>query len=240
MTEYYDLSVLKNQNEIATHLSNLFTIDELECIDKGLYNYKSLSNRDISEPIVSLYDISFKSPTDIQKKLIILDVINIDVYPVKHYIDARITKGNSFQIDFKCRRDNNILTYIASILSKAINFSKHKSITDTSFTYKSIIDNFATKLANISNIDSLEELRLLVEYAISDKNIISAYDYYKKFIIDSIDFKITSCKFNIMKFRFKVDNDNKDYILLPRTKIGTLTIPIIIEKAISIKESHSL
>ena len=240
----YDLSLIKSQNEIATHIGRLFTIEELESIDIELDTFflaGNVSNSNgKSEIEISLYSIEFKN-NDKNKKFEILEVIITNKNPIEIYMDIRISEGEYLDMDIKCKKDDHSIIHINTILAKALNFAKHRSFFDLFFMNKHIVDNFADKLSKKLPIEQLEELRIVAEYAISDKNILISTDYHKEFEITGIKYIIDSWKFNMIKFQFSIDNTT-DYILLPKTKIGISTISLIIEQAINLKQkdSHSL
>ena len=227
MNQYIDISIPENQNEIAKKLLLILSIDNILEIFNFDYDIdKNKIKKDISK-VNRLYYIEFCD----NKNLEILDIYTIDKYNTSRFIDMRIKDGNNIQIDFRFKYTKKLKKYIIEILAKAINYYNHRSPNDITIDGASISNNFAQKLANDSDLESLLELHFIISYLDNHKN-----DYGKNKTDDFVDF-INGVFYSIsiynesIKFEYN-KNDIGNYIFVPKSEIGYSILLSIINKAI--------
>lgn len=225
---YLDLSLLKNQNTIATKLAFSFTIEELEQISIKNISFAS-SKRDISQPINSVYVKKFED----DKTFEILDILVINVYPPIRFINIRFIKGEYFQMDFKCKYSKKISSYLNFVIANAINFLKYRSEHDYFLIKGHIYDNFSKMLSKQISLGGLEELRFICSYFNTNTEILTSDNYSFNFTIEDVKFDLSTTP-DLIRIGFE-GKKKSDYIFLYRNKIGISSINLIVEKTIKIK-----
>jgi len=222
---YINLSYIKDQNELAVNLSNLFSIDELINIKLEEINLKP---RDINKIEEIYYEKEF---TESKKVFKIIDIMILDNYPAKRYIVLRISIKNKVQIDFKCRYSKNIIKYIAQTLAKCYNYLLWKNDNDTKIIKSHIMTNISNTISKF-NID-FNELKFILNYLFIQYENNELLDY--DFSISNYEFEVKSNKLNIVKFGFKID-DNWKYVFLQNNNITISNINFIIDELIGEKQ----
>lgn len=222
-----DLSLIKNQNELAIKIANFFTKDEFKNID--LTKLGDRGNRDID----NIEYIYYAKQLESGKMLKIIDMLLLDIYPVSRYIIIRLINGAE-QIDFKCRYSKNIVKLLNSLFIRAYNFKCWKSEEDTRIIKAKIIRNFSNKLKQYLNEEELEEVKFVINYLIDDGSIKKNNEFNYDFSIGEYEFNIESNKAGLIRFSYK--NKKEQYfnsIYFTKTDTGLSNINLIIEEALN-------
>ena len=91
-----DLSLVKNQNELAIKIADFFTKDEFRIID--LSQLHRSGNRNINE----IEYIYYYNRFDENKELKIIDMLLLDIYPATRYIIIRFILENTIDSTSIC------------------------------------------------------------------------------------------------------------------------------------------
>lgn len=218
---YINLSYIKDQNELAVNLSNLFSINELIYIKLDEVNIKP---RDINKIQEIYYEKEFSESKKVFK---IIDTMILDNYPAKRYIILRITISNKIQVDFKCKYSKNIIKYIAQTLAKCYNYLLWKNDNDIKIIKSHIMGNI---LDIVSKFDiDFGELKFILNYLFIQYENDGLLDY--NFSISNYDFEVKSNNLDIVRFGFKSNNEWK-YVFLQNNNVSISNINFIIDELI--------
>ena len=222
-----DLSLIKNQNELAIKIANFFTKEEFKYID--LTKLHKNSNRDIEVIEYIYYDKTLESG----KRLKLIDMLLLDVYPVSRYIIIRLTDGGE-QIDFKCKYSKNMVKLLNSLFTRAYNYKFWSSPEDENIIKSKIIKNYSLKLKSILTSEELEEVKFIINYLIDGKAIEKNKDFKYDFALDNYEFIIESNDAGLIRFSYKDKKElNYNSIYFTKVDTGLSNINLIIEQALN-------
>lgn len=196
-SDFIDLSLLKNQNDLAVKIANFFDKDEISCIN--LSNLEKAENRDIEEIQYLYYNKKFEGG----KELKIIDTLIIDTFPAARYITIRLSYKEQEQIDYKCRYCKNILIQLNIVFAKAYNYLYWKSDDDNKILKPHILSNYSNKLAKSLSATTLEEAKFVINCLITDGSIKNNNNFSYDFSISGIDFHVESNSLGVVKFGFR-------------------------------------
>ena len=136
-SEFIDISLIKIQNELAFHIANLLSVDELEEIMRQCTIDKDYK-RKVNSSQTILFNIEFED-----KSIIIFDILDINKFPTNRYIHIKFKFGNSIQYNIKCKNYKKAVIYFKEIIARAINFLKYRNKEDRAIIKTNIINNFS-------------------------------------------------------------------------------------------------
>jgi hypothetical protein len=222
-----DLSLVKNQNELAIKIANFFTRDEFRIID--LTKLHKSENRGIDE--IEYLHYYKKLSTD--KELKIIDMLLLDASPVSRYIIIRLINGPE-QLDFKCYYAKNMVKLLNSLFIRAYNYKCWKSDGDEKIIKSKIINNFSNKLSSELTKEELEEIKFVITYLTDQGKIKNDTDFNYDFCIGKYEFNIESNDAGLIRFSYKVKKDPYfNSIYFTTTETGLANINLIIEEALN-------
>ena len=225
-SKYFDLSLIKNQNELAVKISNFFTKEELDNINLTDVHKK---NRDLNKMQYIYYEKDFEN----DKSVKIIDTLILDIFPACRYVTIRLSIGEREITEYKCKFNKNIVKQLYSLFSKIYNFKYWSTIEDQNIIIKShIIDNFIKRLSFDIDKETLQEARFVITYIIDDGSI-KKDNFNYDFSIDGNDFNIFSNEFQV-SFSYKKSNGKFNKIYFDKTDTGISNINFIINQAINI------
>lgn len=228
LQEYIELSLIKNQNNVAICLSEFFSIKELEKINLSNISYNPRENKDNIVNI--LYNKKFN---ETNHQIQILEILSNDQFPSKRYLDIRLLSGKRFQIDIKCKISRKIISYLNIIVAAALNYSNYKSEYDKVFIRKNIINNFSKEFSKDASLEALEEIKIILDYINNDGH---PDNYTYEFKIENIDMKIIFSEFGYIKLDYiNTDTDIHKYIYCRENKTNMSNLSLIVEKALGNK-----
>lgn len=224
-TNRLDLSIPATQNLIIATLNEFFTVDELEQIDVSKNNCPSASNA-----TVTCHNMELQCKFD-EASFIIYCNLNTDTIPPTHHTIIELSRENKYHSTLHCNPNVNNPRYLATIIAKAINYSKYSSDKDVAYNRRSILENAATRMSLI--IPSYDDI-------IHFRGRVAQEIYLNKYYITDIveftheynDYKIevTSEFGGIIKFTFS-NKDKSDYVYYPKTDLGMNLMLLTMDKA---------
>ena len=228
MMDLIDLSLVKNQNELALKIADFFTKDEFRVID--LTKLHKSNNRDIDTIEYIYYD---KKIEETKKRLKIIDMLLLDVYPVSRYIIIRLIDGPE-QIDFKCKYTKNMVKLLNALFIRAYNYKCWRSEGDEKIIKSKIMKNYANKLKSDLRPDELEEVKFVINYLIDEGSIKKNNEFNYDFSIGLFEFNIESNDVGLIRFSYKAKkNIVYNSIYFTKTDTGLANINLIIEQALN-------
>lgn len=232
-----DMYTLENRISIGMYLSKVYSTEELEDIIHELLNFNFSYKRKIDDPDIIILNKTFDSGCEIQ----LIDHININTYPIERYIDIIIKnniKGISDNIN--CKVTKNTISYIAYAFGLAVNYSTFRSYSDNNYNRNHIINNCCKRLSDITSIETLKDMKFIIEFINNEKSIITDDKFSYSFDLDNIRLNITSTTIKLIRFEFKNldDTENIQYniIYFRKTPSGLLNLMTMIDKAIINKQ----
>ena len=226
-TNLIDLSLIKNQNELAIKISDFFTKDEFRIID--LTKLHKNKNRSVDEIEYIYYD----KPLSESKRLKIIDMLLLDVYPVSRYIVIRLIDGPE-TIDFRCRYSKNMIRLLNALFIRAYNYKCWKSENDDKIIKSKIMKNYSNKLKSDLTLEELEEVKFVINYLVDEGKIKNSDDFNYDFSIGNFEFNIESNDAGLIRFSYKVKKDLcYNSIYFTKTDTGLANINLIIEQALN-------
>lgn len=223
-----DISISKNQNDIAVILGSILPLELLEEIFSKRENLLEINKRDINIERKNIMEIRHN---DIE--VLLLDLIDIKSFPLNRAAYLRISFGNKYQLDIKMKYNYNMKYYITLILVKAINYFKYRYNNDRKYIKSHIIQNFAKKLSHDFSEESLYIFKSIISIIESENNDSDIKYISKHFEIENIElFIITEPEY------FKIDyiKDKKsNSLFMANNRLVFQSIIIMIETALSIK-----
>lgn len=222
-----DLSLVKNQNELAIKIANFFTKDEFRIID--LTKLHKNGNRNIDEIEYIYYDRALTE----NKRLKIIDMLLLDVYPVSRYIIIRLIDGAE-TLDFRCKYSKNMVKLLNALFIRAYNYKCWKSEGDERIIKPKIMKNYANKLKLELTIEELEEVKFVINYLVDEGKIKNNNDFNYDFSIGKFEFNIESNDAGLIRFSYKGKKDPYfNSIYFTKTDTGLANINLIIEQALN-------
>lgn len=222
-----DLSLVKNQNELAIKIANFFTIDEFRIID--LTKLHKNGNRNIDEIEYIYYDRALTE----NKRLKIIDMLLLDVYPVSRYIIIRLINGAEI-IDFRCKYSKNMVKLLNALFIRAYNYKCWRSEDDNKIIKPKIMKNYANKLKSELTPEELEEVKFVINYLVDEGKVKNNNDFNYDFSIGKFEFNIESNDVGLIRFSYKGKKDPYFYsIYFTKTDTGLANINLIIEQALN-------
>jgi len=225
--EYLDLSLIKNQNELAVKIANFFDKDELDLIDLSKLEK---TNRDLEEIQFIYYTKEFENG----KILKIIDTLILDSYPAARYVTIRLCLGDIEQLDYKCKYSKNIIIYLNQLFARIYNYKFWKRKDDDHIIKPHIMKEYSDKMKKEIGSEVLEEVRFVYTCLIDDGSIKNHNDFNYDFSIGNFEFNIISNSVGIIKFSYKGRKEiywNK--ILFLKTDTGIANINMLIEHALN-------
>ena len=226
-SEYIDLSLIKNQNELAVKIANFFDKDELEYIDLSKLEKK---NRDLDEIQYIYYIKEFEN----KKSIKIIDTLILERYPAARYVTIRLAIGEMEQLDYKCRYSKNIINQLNTLFGRAYNYKFWKRKDDNHIIKSHIITEFSNEMKLLIPEEDLNEVKFVITYLVDDGSIKNNNNFEYDFSIGNFNFNLTSNSVGIIKFSYKNRKDvywNKIYI--SKTDTGISNIDLIIQQALN-------
>ena len=228
-----DLSLVKNQNELAIKIADFFTKDEFRIID--LSQLHRSGNRNINEIEYMYYYKRF----DENKELKIIDMLLLDIYPATRYIIIRLIDGPE-QIDFKCRYTKNMVKLLNAVFVRAYNYKCWKSDEDDKIIKSKIMKNYTDKLKSDLNKEEIEEVKFVLSYLTDQGKIKNNNDFNYDFCIGKFEFNLESNSAGLIKFSYREKKTiyyNSIYFI--KTNTGLSNINLIIEQALNDTENEN-
>jgi hypothetical protein len=225
--EYLDLSLIKNQNELAVKIANFFDKDELDLIDLSKLEK---TNRDLDEIQFIYYAKEFENG----KILKIIDTLILDSYPAARYVTIRLCLGDIEQLDYKCKYSKNIIIYLNQLFARIYNYKFWKRKDDDHIIKPHIMKEYSDKMKKEIGSEVLEEVRFVYTCLIDDGSIKNHNVFNYDFSIGNFEFNIISNSVGIIKFSYKGRKEiywNK--ILFLKTDTGIANINMLIEHALN-------
>jgi len=225
--DYLDLSLIKNQNELAIKIANFFEKDELNCIDLSKLEK---SNRDIDEIQYIYYTKEF----DNGKTMKIIDTLILDTFPAARYVTIRLTIGEKEQLDYKCKYSKNIIQQLNLLFAKVYNYKFWKQDKDDHIIKPHIIDEYSKTMKKNLTVEDLEEVRFVITYLINDGSIKNNNEFNYDFSIGNSEFIVESNSVGLVKFAYKNKKDaNWKKIYFAKNDVGISYINLILQKALN-------
>ena len=195
-----DMYSLENRISIGIYLSKEYSTNELEDIIHELLNFDFSYKRKIDDPDIIILDRTFNSGCEIK----LIDHMNINKYPIERYIDI-IIKNNIEGINdnINCKVTRNTISYIAYAFGLAVNYSTFRSYTDNNYNRNHIINNCCKRLCDTTSIETLKDMKFIIEFINNEKNIITDDKFHYSFDLDNIRISITSTTIKLIRFEFK-------------------------------------
>ena len=223
-----DLSLVKNQNELAIKIANFFTRDEFKIID--LTKLHKSENRGIDDIEYIHYYKKFNN----EKELKIIDMLLLDASPVSRYIIIRLINGPE-QLDFKCYYAKNMVKLLNALFTRAYDYKCWKSDGDEKIIRSKIIKNYSDKLGSDLSKEELEEVKFVLSYLTDQGKINNNTDFNYDFGIGKFEFNIESNDVGLIRFSYKEKvTPYFNSIYFTTTETGLANINLIIEQALSI------
>ena len=225
--DYLDLSLVKNQNELAVKIANFFDKDELDLID--LSNIEK-ANRDLGEIQFIYYTKEFEN----SKSLKIIDTLILDSYPAARYVTIRLSFGDIEQLDYKCKYSKNIIIYLNQLFARIYNYKFWKRKDDDHIIKPHIMNEYSNKMKSEIGSEVLEEVRFVYTCLIDDGSIKNHNDFNYDFSIGNFDFRIISNSVGVIKFGYKGKKDVYwNNIMFQKTDTGIANINLLIQQALN-------
>lgn len=225
-----DLSLVKNQNELAIKIANFFTRDEFRIID--LTKLHKSENRGIDE----IEYLHYYKKLSNEKELKIIDMLLLDAHPVSRYIIIRLINGPE-QLDFKCYYTKNMIKLLNSLFIRAYNYKCWKSDGDEKIIKSKIIKNFSDKLGSDLSNEELEEIKFVLNYLTDQGKINNNTDFNYDFAIGNFEFSVESNDVGLIRFSYKEKKTPYfNSIYFTSTETGLANINLIIEEALNNNE----
>ena len=222
-----DLSLVKNQNELAIKIANFFTRDEFRIID--LTKLHKSENRGIDE----IEYLHYYKKLNTDKELKIIDMLLLDAHPVSRYIIIRLINGPE-QLDFKCYYTKNMVKLLNALFIRAYNYKCWKSDGDEKIIKSKIINNFSNKLSSELTKEELEEIKFVITYLTDQGKIKNDTDFNYDFCIGKYEFNIESNDAGLIRFSYKEKVTLYfNSIYFTTTETGLANINLIIEQALN-------
>lgn len=225
--DYLDLSLIKNQNELAVKIANFFDKDELNLIDLSKLEK---TNRDVNEIQFIYYNKSFENGKSIK----IIDTLILDSYPAARYVTIRLSFGDIEQLDYKCKYSKNIIVLLNQLFARVYNYKFWKRKDDDHIIKPHIMKEYSNKMRADLSSEELEEIRFVYTCLIDDGDIKNHNEFNYDFSIGNYDFNILSNYVGIIQFSYKGKKDiywNK--IMFLKTDTGVANINLLIQQALN-------
>lgn len=228
--EYLDLSLQKNQNELAVKISNFFDKDEALTID--LSNLEK-ANRSVDEIQYLYYTKKFPSGKEVK----IIDTLLLDRFPAIRYVTIRLSYKEQEQLDYNIKFNKNILKQLNIVFAKMCNYMYWASNGDNAIIRSHILENFSKHMQLDISSETLEEAKFVINCLISDGSIKSDNNFVYDFSISKIDFHVESNTLGIVKFGYKLTTGViYNMINFVKTDTGISYILYVLEQAQKIGE----
>lgn len=225
--DYLDLSLIKNQNELAVKIANFFDKDELNLIDLSKLEK---TNRDVNEIQFIYYNKSFENGKSIK----IIDTLILDSYPAARYVTVRLEIGEMVQLDYKCKYCKNIINQLNVLFGKVYNYKYWKSEKDDHIVRSHIIYNYSKNMKRDLTEEELEEVKFIIVYLVNDGSIKNDNNFDYDFSIGNFNFNIKSNPVGIVRFSYKNKKDIKwNKIYVNKNDVGIASIELIIQQALN-------
>ena len=225
--DYLDLSLIKNQNDLAVKIANFFDKDELNLIDLSKLEK---TNRDVNEIQFIYYNKSFENGKSIK----IIDTLILDSYPAARYVTIRLSFGDIEQLDYKCKYSKNIIIYLNQLFARVYNYKFWKRKDDDHIIKPHIMKEYSNKMRADLSSEELEEIRFVYTCLIDDGDIKNHSEFNYDFSIGNYDFNILSNSVGIIQFSYRGKKDiywNK--IMFQKTDTGVANINLLIQQALN-------
>ena len=220
----FDLSLIKNQNELAIKIAKFFTIEELDDINISNVHKK---NRNLED----LQYVYYSKEFDNDKSVKLIDTLILDIFPAYRYVTIRLSIGEKEVIEYRCKFCKNIIKQLYSLFARIYNYKNWSTDID-SINKSHIINNFIKRISLDVDKETLEETKFVVAYTINNENIKND-DFNYDFSISNVDFHIESNEYQI-SFSYKLPNKKFNKIYFDKTDTGVSNISFIINQAINI------
>lgn len=221
----FDLSLVKNQNELAIKISKFFTKEELDSINLANITKK---DRDIQEIQYIYCEKDFENG----KSAKVIDTLILDRFPACRYVTIRLSIGEREVIEYKCKFNKNIIKQLHSLFSKIYNY-KHWGAEEGLIIKSHIMNNFVEKISSDIDNETLEEVIFVITYLINDGSIKNDNSFNYDFSINGNNFNIESTEYHV-SFSYKKENDKFNKIYFDKTDTGISNINLIIRQAINL------
>jgi hypothetical protein len=225
--DYLDLSLIKNQNELAVKIANFFTKDELNYIDLSKLEKE---NRNLDQIQYIYYSKDF----DNRKSIKIIDTLILDSYPAARYVTIRLSIGEMEQLDYKCKYNKNIISLLNQLFARAYNYKFWKRSDDDHIIKPHITKEYSDKMKKELSVEELEEVRFIITYLIDDGSIKTDNEFAFDFVVGKFNFYIESNSVGIIKFNYKGKKDMYwNRIMFSKTDTGVANINLLIQQALN-------
>jgi hypothetical protein len=225
--DYLDLSLVKNQNELAVKIANFFTKDELNYIDLSKLEKE---NRNLDQIQYIYYSKDF----DNRKSIKIIDTLILDSYPAARYVTIRLSIGEMEQLDYKCKYNKNIISLLNQLFARAYNYKFWKRSDDDHIIKPHIMKEYSDKMKKELSVEELEEVRFIITYLIDDGSIKTDNEFAFDFVVGKFNFYIESNSVGIIKFNYKGKKDMYwNRIMFSKTDTGVANINLLIQQALN-------
>jgi hypothetical protein len=226
-SEYIDLSLVKNQNELAIMIANFFDKDEIRVIDLSKLEKVNL---DLDEMQYIYYNKKFEGGKSIK----IIDTLILDRFPAARYVTIRLEIGEMVQLDYKCKYNKKIIEQLNILFARIYNYKYWKRDDDDHIIKSHIMNRYSDEMRKIFSNEELEEIKFVITYLINDGSIKNDNDFNYDFGIGGYEFNIESNPVDLVKFSYK---DKKDVywntIFFIKNDTGISNILLLIQEALN-------
>lgn len=221
-SNYIDLSLIGNQNNVAVLFSEILTLSLLESIDLNIIK-------------CNIRNSLLLEKSDSNSKLSVINKIDKDENNhLQHYFVIVLDRANIFHVELNCVYRRKNIIYLNIITSKALNHYNWGDKYTRQMQNNYIMDNYAKNVYNLFTKDDINELYTTITIISSNKAILSENKYSFKYIISDTNntlLSIVSFDSGLLKFSI-FQNDIKYYIYFTKNKIGLNYLCLEIERII--------
>lgn len=232
-----NLSLRGVQNNMAVAFATILTTEEL--CDIKLNEIQCPADLKATTPCGGM---NLTKELSNGKSIILECVININTVPVSHYLLTTIRHGKMDQLVYKCSPHISNPIFLAKIIAKAINFSKHKDSHDATYSRKNIIKNFSKSVIKNCKCDTygltrMKELLIEMQQSIEGSRIIDKET--KEWEFKSIKFAMEYYTVGIYKFSYtNLETGAEDFCYFEKNIIGLDGIILALSSAIDKIKLH--